>query len=143
VSELPSFGLSLPNTFILLASSVAVWTGEHGTKHGNRMLQLWGLGIAVVLGIVFVVVQYFEWTTRPFTLTSSHYGSLFFTITGFHMAHVVLGLGILIAVLYWSARGYFGPVRHSAVSIGAVYWHFVDAVWLAVFFTLYVTPYLS
>jgi cytochrome c oxidase subunit III len=143
VDELPSFTLALPNTLVLLASSVAVWFGEYGTKRGNRPVQLIGLGTAIALGVVFVVIQYFEWQAKPFTLTSSPYGSLFFTITGFHMAHVIVGLIILISLLFWAAQDYFGPIRHSAVSIGAIYWHFVDAVWLAVFFTLYVTPYLT
>jgi cytochrome c oxidase subunit III len=143
VAELPRLTLALPNTLVLLASSVAVWFGEYGTKRGNRLVQLLGLGTAIALGIVFVVIQYFEWQAKPFTLTSSPYGSLFFTITGFHMAHVIVGLIILISLMFWAAQDYFGPIRHSAVSIGAIYWHFVDAVWLAVFFTLYVTPYLT
>ena len=139
----PSLKLSLPNTFVLLASSVAVWWGEWGTKRGNRPVQLMGLSVALVLGIIFVVVQYFEWQAKPFGLSTDAYGSLFFTVTGFHMAHVIVGLLVLASVLVWSLLGYFGPVRHSYVSIGAIYWHFVDAVWLAVFFTLYVTPYLG
>jgi cytochrome c oxidase subunit III len=139
---LPSLKLSLPNTFILLASSVAVWFGEWGTKRGNRPVQIIGLGCALALGIIFVVVQYFEWQAKPFGLTTDVYGSLFFTVTGFHMAHVIVGLLVLVSVLVWSVIGYFGPVRHSYVSIGAIYWHFVDVVWLAVFFTFYITPYL-
>lgn len=139
----PSFKLALPNTFILLASSVAVWFGEWGTKRGNRLVQLIGLSCALVLGIAFVVIQVFEWKDKPFGIFTDAYGSLFFTVTGFHMAHVIVGLFVLMSVLVWSIIGYFGPVRHSYVSIGAIYWHFVDAVWIAVFFTFYVTPYLG
>jgi heme/copper-type cytochrome/quinol oxidase subunit 3 len=73
----------------------------------------------------------------------SAYASSYFTITGFHMMHVVVGLIVLAALLWWSALGKFGEHRHAAVSIGALYWHFVDVVWLAVFFTLYVTPHLA
>ncbi len=140
---MPSFKLALPNTIILLLSSVAVWFAEYGTKRGTRLTQLLGMGLAIVLGIIFVVVQFFEWRNKPFSLSSGPYASLYFTITGFHMAHVVVGLLILLALLLWSFRGYFGPIRHSPISIGAIYWHFVDVVWLAVFFTFYITPYLS
>jgi cytochrome c oxidase subunit III len=138
----PSLKLALPNTIILLASSVAVQWGEEGAKKGRRGHQLGGLAIGIALGVVFLVVQGFEWRAKDYHLASGSYGSLYFTITGFHMAHVVAGLGILIAVWIWSALGYFNPRRHAPVSISSIYWHFVDAVWLAVFFTFYVTPYL-
>ena len=59
------------------------------------------------------------------------------------MAHVVVGLLVLLVLLLWSALGYFDRERHAPVAIGAIYWHFVDAVWLTVFFTFYITPYLS
>lgn len=141
--ELPTFSLSAPNTVILLLSSVAVWWGERGARQGLRGRQATGLGLGFVLGIIFVAVQVFEWKAKPFTLSSSAYGSLFFTVTGFHMAHVVVGLILLLPLTVWSAMGYFGP-RHSApITIGAVYWHFIDAVWLVVFFTFYITPYLG
>lgn len=141
--EMPGLKLSGPNTVILLLSSAAVWWGERGTRQGRRSSQLGGLGIGLLLGIIFIIVQAFEWQSKSFSLTSGPYGSLFFTVTGFHMAHVMLGVLILAAVLLWSALGYFGPVRSAPVTIGAMYWHFVDAVWLAVFFTFYITPYLG
>lgn len=137
------FALSLPNTVILLLSSVAVWWAERGTHEAARWKQLFGLLIAIGLGLVFVTVQLFEWKSRSFSVSSHPYGSLYFTITGFHMAHVVVGLMILLALLVWEALGYFGPHRDAPPSIGAIYWHFVDAVWLAVFFTFYVTPHLG
>jgi len=138
----PSIKLSGPNTLILLASSVAVWWGEEGAKRGERGRQLTGLGAGVLLGLVFLVVQGFEWKAKSYGLDTGSYGSLFFVITGFHMAHVVVGVAVLIAVFTWSAAGYFTARRHAPVSIAAVYWHFVDAVWLCVFFTFYVSPYL-
>jgi heme/copper-type cytochrome/quinol oxidase subunit 3 len=141
--EMPGLKLSGPNTVILLLSSAAVWWGERGTRQGRRSSQLVGLGIGLLLGIIFIIVQAFEWKSKSFSLTSGPYGSLFFTVTGFHMAHVILGVLILAAVQLWSALGYFGPVRSAPVTIGAMYWHFVDAVWLAVFFTFYITPYLG
>jgi heme/copper-type cytochrome/quinol oxidase subunit 3 len=141
--ELPSLALALPNTVVLLASSVAIWFGERGAKRGNANEELVGTAAAIILGIIFVTVQFFEWHNKPFSLNSSAYGSLYFTVTGFHMAHVVIGLLMLLGILVWCWRGYFGPHRHSYVSIAAIYWHFVDVVWLTVFFTFYITPYLT
>ena len=137
------FALSLPNTIILLISSVAVWWSERGVDENNRWQQVIGLLIAIVLGAIFVAIQVVEWKSRSFSLSSHPYGSLYFTVTGFHMAHVIVGLMILLALLLWEALGYFGPRRDAPPSLGAIYWHFVDAVWLAVFFTFYVTPRLG
>jgi len=141
-SELPSLSLAVPNTVILLLSSVAVWVGERAVRQNKPRTQLIGLSAGTLLGLIFVGVQLVEWKSKPFTLASGSYGSLFFTITGFHMAHVIAGLLMLAALTVWSYRNYFDATRHAAISIGAIYWHFVDAVWLAVFFTLYLTPYM-
>jgi cytochrome c oxidase subunit 3 len=138
----PSLDLSLPNTAILLASSVAVWWSDVGVRRGRQGQLVTGLAIALVLGIVFVTIQLFEWREQTFTLRSSPFGSLFYTITGFHMAHVIVGLLVLSALLVWSMLGYFSSRRSAPILIGGAYWHFVDAVWLAVFFTFYITPYL-
>ncbi|MGH7750467.1 MAG: cytochrome c oxidase subunit 3 [Candidatus Dormibacteria bacterium] len=138
----PSLKLALPNTLILLTSSVAVWWGEGGVKRGRRGRQLGGLATGIALGVVFLVIQSFEWKAKTFGIKSGSYGSLFFIVTGFHMAHVIVGVIILFVVLTWSVAGYFNERRHAPVMISSAYWHFVDAVWVAVFFTFYVTPYL-
>ena len=138
-AELPHFKLSAPNTAILILSSVAVWFGERGAHRGSRGQLLGGLSV----GFVLVFIQYKEWMGKHFSIASHSYGSLFFTVTGFHMAHVLAGLLVLLPLILWSAMGYFDRHRSSAISIGALYWHFVDVVWLTVFFTFYVTPHLT
>jgi cytochrome c oxidase subunit 3 len=143
VPESPSLRLSAPNTIILLSSSVAVWWSERNASRGATGRQSLGLAIGLVLGLAFLGIQIFEWKEKPFTVASSSYGSSYFITTGFHMAHVLVGLLMLAAVLLWSMLGYFDRKRHSALSIAALYWHFVDVVWLAIFFTFYVTPYLG
>lgn len=140
---MPEFKLSLPNTVILLLSSVAVWWGERAIKAGARLRAIVGTALGLVLGIVFAGIQILEWKSKTFSISSHPYGSLYFTITGFHMAHVIAGLLLLMAVLWWMALGYFGAFRNAAVSISAIYWHFVDAVWLTIFFTFYITPRLG
>jgi len=140
---IPSLSLALPNTIILLLSSVAIYWGERGRRLGSNNRLVAGLAIGLILGIAFLVIQYFEWAERPFSLSSSAYGSLYFTITGFHMMHVVAGVIGLAAMLIWSIKGYFDQVRYAPIQIGSLYWHFVDAVWLCVFFTFYITPRLG
>jgi heme/copper-type cytochrome/quinol oxidase subunit 3 len=139
----PSLKLALPDTIILLLSSVAVSWAQMNVKHANRSRLVLGLGIGAVLGIIFLVIQYFEWAEKQFTLASHPYGSLYFTITGFHMAHVFVGVVALTALFVWSWMGYFNRVRYAHIHIGALYWHFVDAVWLVIFFTFYITPRLA
>jgi heme/copper-type cytochrome/quinol oxidase subunit 3 len=139
----PSLTLALPNTLILLASSVAVGWAQLGIEHGSRWRLVAGLGVGALLGLIFLVIQYFEWAEKPFGLASSPYASLYFTITGFHMAHVLVGFVMLLALTWWSWRGLFNARRFAHIHIGALYWHFVDAVWLAVFFTFYITPLLG
>jgi len=140
---LPKFDLAGPDTAVLLLSSVAVWWGERGMRRLSRGRTMTGLALAVVLGLAFVGVQLIEWAQKPFHFNQTSYSALYFTITGFHMAHVIVGLIILLVLLIWTQRGYFDARRDVPIAVGAIYWHFVDAVWLAVFFTIYVTPQLG
>ena len=142
-TPLPKFDLAAPDTLVLLLSSVAVWWGERGARKNARGQLVAGLALTLVLSLIFVGVQLVEWTEKPFHFNQTTYSSLYFTITGFHMAHVVVGMVVLLALLVWSLLGYFDARRNAPIAIGAIYWHFVDAVWLAVFFTIYVTPYLG
>jgi len=130
------------NTLILLASSVFVWTCERCIERRLRHWSLASMVLALILGICFVVIQLNEWSIKNYDMTSDLYGSLYFTITGFHMLHVIVGLIILMMLLIWIALGYFDERRYAAVTIGGLYWHFVDVVWLFVFTTLYLSPYL-
>jgi cytochrome c oxidase subunit 3 len=140
--EPPKLLLSAPDTGVLLASSVAVWLGERALKRGSRAGAMAGVLVGIVLGATFIVVQLFEWKSKSYTPQSSVYGSLYFTLTTFHLAHVLLGLLALLFLLLWIGLGYFDRERHAAVSNVGVYWHFVDAVWLLIFFTFYLSPYL-
>lgn len=142
-SHPPSLRLAGPDTAILLASSVAAWWGEKGAKSGRKGQGLAGAGLAFVAGAVFVAVQLVEWRDKPFTLSSSGYGSHYFTITGFHLAHVLAGLLGLLLIMIWTAAGYIDRQRHAAVTYVATYWHFVDAVWVVVFASFYIAPRLG
>jgi cytochrome c oxidase subunit III len=139
----PDLSLAIPGTLILLASSVAVGWAQLGIEHGSKRRLVLGLGIGALLGVIFLVIQIFEWAQKPYGLTSTPYSSLYFTITGFHMAHVMVGVVMLSALALWSALGMFNKVRFAHIHIGALYWHFVDAVWIAVFFTFYLTPLMG
>jgi cytochrome c oxidase subunit 3 len=139
----PKLGIAVPETLILLLGSLAMWWGERGIRRGRSGTLIAGTAITLLLGILFLSLQGIEWSHKPFSPSSDVYASLYFLITGFHMGHVLIGLIMLLVLLVWTALGYFGDRRHSAVSIGVLYWHFVTFVWLGVFFTFYITPRLS
>jgi heme/copper-type cytochrome/quinol oxidase subunit 3 len=139
----PSLNLALPNTILLLASSAAAWLGERGILSMKRAQALFGFGIAFLMGVGFTAVQLLEWRAKTYGLGTSSYASLYFVTTGFHMAHVLVGLVALAALFLWTALDYFSPRRRLVVSAGVLYWHFVDIVWVFVFTTYYLTPYLG
>ncbi|HEX2267639.1 MAG TPA: cytochrome c oxidase subunit 3, partial [Actinomycetota bacterium] len=98
-----------------------------------------------VMGATFLgfqAVEYREIVTEQFTARTNVYGSLFFTITGFHGLHVAVGLVMNGWVQWYAGRGRFSAERHLAVENVALYWHFVDAVWVFILFSLYLSPHL-
>ena len=139
----PDLTLAIPSTIILVGSSFVCWWGERGIDRGNQTRCVVGLLITIAMGLVFIVLEVKEWYEKPFSLTTNNYASLFFITTGFHLAHVAVGLLILSGLVVWLLLGYFNRERHAAVSIGIIYWHFVDVVWVTVFFTFYMTPYFG
>ncbi|MBA2683643.1 MAG: heme-copper oxidase subunit III [Gemmatimonadaceae bacterium] len=136
----PELTLSGPNTMILLASSGTMWWGEAGIRRGSRGRLISGLVLTFILGAVFLSIQMIEYHKTKFLPQSHAYGSVFYTITGFHGAHVAIGLLMVLFVLARALCGHFTPARHLAIKNAAMYWHFVDIVWLFVFITIYITP---
>jgi heme/copper-type cytochrome/quinol oxidase subunit 3 len=139
----PSLHLVLPNTVLLLASSGTMYLAESGIRRGNGTRLRVGLLLTLLLGVVFLTVQGVEYGQKHFRPTSHAYGSLFFPITGFHGAHVAVGLLMIAVVAVRDFLGHFGPGRHEAVTNVSWYWHFVDVVWLTVFTSLYLAPHLG
>ncbi len=138
----PPFTYALPATLVMLLSSAAIWWGERSLMRRALMQHRIGLALGIGLGIVFLVLEGLDWASKPFSLTSGLYGSLYFTITGFDAVHLAVGIIGLLAVLIWSGLGYFDRRHDAPVVIVSAYWHFVTVVWIAIFVTLYVTPYL-
>jgi heme/copper-type cytochrome/quinol oxidase subunit 3 len=139
----PSLKLVLPNTAILLVSSGTMYWAERGIKRGNTARLRIGLLVTLLLGVVFLVIQGIEYSKKRFTPMTSAYGSLFFTITGFHGAHVAVGLLMIAVIAARAFLGHFREGRHEAVTNVSWYWHFVDVVWLCVFTSLYLSPYFG
>lgn len=142
-SGLPELRLAMPNTVILLLSSVAMWWGESGIRCGSQGRLRLGLLVTFILGAIFLAIQGAEYGNKHFTLHTNAYSSLFLTITGFHSAHVFVGLLMNAVVQARAWLGHFTAERHLAVTNVAWYWHFVDIVWLTVFTVLYLSPHFG
>jgi len=131
------FHLPLLNTIILLTSGATVTWAHHALREGKRSGLIQGLCVTVVLGVAFTAVQAFEYAHAPFAFTDGIYSSTFFMATGFHGAHVLIGSIFLIVCLARSIAGHFKPEQHFGFEAAAWYWHFVDVVWLFLFFAVY------
>ena len=123
---------------LLHGSSVPMALAERAGKRGRAGALKASLVIAFVMGGLFFANQVAEFRSLPFDWNDSVYGSLFYAITGLHGAHLVMGL-VMVAVLLAKARR--GPV-HRTLEVVALYWHFVDVVWILVFSTVYLSPHV-
>ncbi len=125
-------------TVLLLTSSFFMNRAEIAIAHGDRKAFLRNTMITLILGIAFLIgVVGVEWQIAPFGTADGAAASIFYTLTGFHAFHVLTGVIFLVVVLRNGLRGLYSPERHWAVEAAAVYWHFVDVVWIFFYPALY------
>ena len=139
--KMSALGLPAFNTAILLSSGVTITIAHHALKDNKRALLAWTLMATWVLGLLFVSLQAYEYIhayhEMNLTMGSGIYGSTFYMLTGFHGAHVTLGATMLIVIWVRCLKGHFTPTHHFAFEGVAWYWHFVDVVWLGLYFFVY------
>jgi heme/copper-type cytochrome/quinol oxidase subunit 3 len=135
--------LTTVSTFVLLMSSLAMVLGLDGVQKGSRKKAAFWLGVVVVFGAIFLGFQYYEFNHfvhEGLTLQHSVFGSTFFVLTGFHGAHVTVGVIWMTTLLIQSLRGKLTPDKALQVEIAGLYWHFVDIVWIVIFVLVYLIP---
>ena len=137
ISIIAPFDLPLMNTLILLLSGTTCTWAHHAIIEGKQKDAVRGLLCTVVLGAIFTCIQAYEYMHAPFTFGQDIYSSTFFMATGFHGFHVLVGTTFLIVCLIRAAKGQFKPTQHFGFEAAAWYWHFVDVVWLFLFFCVY------
>jgi cytochrome c oxidase subunit 3 len=131
------FHLPLLNTVILLTSGATVTWAHHALREGNRKHLIMGLWVTIILGALFTTIQAYEYSHAHFGFADGIYSSTFFMATGFHGAHVIIGTIFLAVCLGRAYAGHFKPDHHFGFEAAAWYWHFVDVVWLFLFFCIY------
>ena len=125
-------------TSLLVLSSVtcqiAVWRIRKGDRQGmNRALLM-----TVLLGVIFLIGQAYDYTQLGFGIADGVFGSTFYVLTGFHGAHVLGGVLMLSVCLYRGGLGQFSAEHHDMVEATSIYWHFVDVVWILLFTLIYI-----
>jgi len=127
-------------TLILWASSFTIWKAENAMHHGDRGKAVALLLVTMFLGILFTVLHVLEWKHlwhEGFTISANMYGTGFYTLTGIHTSHVLVGIIMQAYVVVFTLLGKITPERMTIFRTTSAYWHFVDVMWLLVASTAY------
>ena len=136
--DLAEMGLA---TAILLGSSIPAHLAAHALRARHTAAAVRHLVLTAAMGLAFLGLKVHDWLTAGFTVASHAYGTIFFTLTGFHALHMVVGIILLLGLAAKVAAGAYrargpGPGTGGPEAV-IYYWHFVDAVWIAVFSTIW------
>ena len=137
VLEVPIF-----NSICLLSSSLTIWLAEHAIERGKiKVFGLWW-ALTWVLGAIFLVGTGIEWHKLIYrdglTISTNLFGTTYYAIVGLHASHVIIGLLALLTVLLFTITGHVRQEHAERIQVLALYWHFVDAVWVVVFTVVYI-----
>ncbi len=138
--EIFSIPVTSISTFVLLMSSLAMVLALSGIQRGNLQTMRFWLAVTAIFGSIFVGFQMFEFhefVQEGLTPRTNLFGSTFFTMTGFHGAHVTIGVIWLWSLFFASFRWKAGTETALHVEIAGLYWHFVDIVWVVIFGVVY------
>jgi len=140
----PAHGTTLPeavagvNTAILVSSSLTIHWALVSVRKGNRFGLKAGMVATFLLGASFLAIQVNEYIHIGFAPQDSAQGTIFYSLTGLHGVHVAIGLCALLIVTIRSFRGHYSAEHHQGMEVPGIYWHFVDAMWIIVYCTVYV-----
>ena len=128
---------------ILIGSSGPMFWAEHGIRKGQQWRLKLGVSLVILMGLTFFTYLLYEYQELTFGIRDNAYASIFYTTISLHGSHVVVGLAMLGVVLIKALQGKFTAERHVTVQVVGMYWHFVDAVWIFVFSSLYLSAHLK
>ncbi|NJO85010.1 MAG: heme-copper oxidase subunit III [Blastochloris sp.] len=138
----PDLLLPSINALILFSSSIPMYYADSGIRKGDQRRLKIGLTIGFVMGVIFLVLKYIEYSSLDYNWATNAYASIVWTITGFHSLHVIALLLKTSVILVLAYQNYFTEERHTGIEANGIYWHFVVAAWVPLFFTLYLAPRL-
>lgn len=123
-------------TLVLIASSFTIHLADRSAERNDYSGLLRWTSITIVLGALFIANQAYEWSNLAFTISSHPFGSVFYLMTGFHGLHVLGGMAAMVLLIARVRMA--GATDHSSVDAISYYWHFVDVVWVALFFVIFI-----
>jgi cytochrome c oxidase subunit 3 len=138
IATFDPWDIPLLNTLVLLTSGTTVTWAHHAIQTGNQRDAVRGIGLTVILGMIFTALQAYEYSHATFDFSGNIYGATFYMATGFHGFHVIVGTLFLLVCFFRARAGHFTPQSHFGFEAAAWYWHFVDVVWLFLFAAIYV-----
>lgn len=140
----PTLQLPLVMTVLLVSSSVVIHLGEKALRSERHTRFRAALAATMLLGVGFLSLQAVEYLDKLKRLspTEHAYTALFFATTGLHGAHVAFGILVWMYLSLRELLGHFDARHHIAVRNAALYWHTVDAIWIAILLVLYLSPRL-
>lgn len=137
IDTISPWGVPLLNTLILLASGATVTKAHYAIQKNDSFNVIFNLDLTLILALLFTKIQVFEYNESTFTIADSIFGSLFYVMTGFHGAHVLIGTIFLFVALLRYESGHFSSFYHFGFEAAIWYWHFVDVIWILLFICLY------
>lgn len=135
--------LPLLGSIILLTSSFTVTSSHYYMIAGKRSGGNLFLIFTILLGAIFTKIQLIEYDLSTFTISDGIYGSLFFTATGLHGVHILIGTLMLIVSLFITMLYINTNEVHTGFKVSILYWHFVDMLWAFIYGILYIWVYMS
>jgi heme/copper-type cytochrome/quinol oxidase subunit 3 len=136
---IPELPIPAALTVILVSSSVVLQLGVAALRRGRSTTFRSLLGLTILLGACFLALQAYDYSRLSFGVRDGIYPSLFYVMTGLHMAHVAGGVVLLALVMGQAVTGQLAPERHDPLEAAAIYWHFVDIVWIGLFTAFYLS----
>ena len=137
---IPELTLVVPFSVLLVGSSVPVVWGERAIRAGNLGHLRIGLALTFVMGAAFLAYTAYDFATAEFGVSANAYASVFHITIGLHALHVLVGLAGNVGVQAKAWTGRLDRDHHRTVTLWGLYWHFVDAVWVVVFLSLFISP---
>lgn len=139
--EEPELLLPTLNTLVLLLSSIPMYFADKGIAEGKQWHLRIGVMAASALALVFLVIKGIEYSHLEYDWSSHAYGSIVWTIAGFHSLHVgaLLLKTLIVGILAW--KGFFHEEERIAVQVNGIYWHFVVLIWIPLYIVLYLVPH--
>ena len=140
------------NTVVLIGSSFTMALAVYNAETGRTKALIWFLLLTIVLGLVFLGIKFYEYHSKfaehlvpgssfkfegPLARQAEIFFSFYFAMTGMHAVHMIIGIGLLSALIVKARRGRFSALYHTPVELTGLYWHFVDIVWIFLFPLLY------